>query len=96
MVQELGSFVEGFGDPTTQTSTPKSMEEVAAEVMKADKVAQLFPTMAIVSLNMWNLTLEVNTLKNILVTGEKEKAMLQEELDKEREFQNGYKHNVEI
>ncbi len=45
---------------------------------------------------MWNLTLEVNTLKNILVTGEKEKAMLQEELDKEREFQNGYKHNVEI
>ncbi len=28
--------------------------------------------------------------------GEKEKAMLQEELDKERNFQKGYKHNVEI
>ncbi len=48
------------------------------------------------SLNMGSLTLEVNTLKNILVTGKKEKAMLQVELDKERNFQKGYKHNVEI
>jgi len=45
---------------------------------------------------MGNLILELNTLKNRLVTGEKEKAMLQEELDKERDFQKGYKHNVEI
>jgi hypothetical protein len=43
-----------------------------------------FQTMAIVSLNMGNLTLEVNTLKNRLVAREKEKAMLQKELDKER------------
>ncbi len=28
--------------------------------------------------------------------GEKEKAMLQEELDKDKDFQKGYKHNVEI
>jgi hypothetical protein len=40
--------------------------------------------MAIVSLNMGNLTLDVNILKNMLVMGEKEKAMLQEELVKER------------
>jgi hypothetical protein len=52
--------------------------------------------MVIMSLNMGSLTLEVNTLKNILVTGKKEKAMLQVELDKERNFQKGYKHNVEI
>jgi bacterioferritin (cytochrome b1) len=52
--------------------------------------------MAIVSLNMGNLTLEVKTLKNRLVMGEKEKAMLHEELDKHREFHKGYKHNVEI
>jgi hypothetical protein len=32
--------------------------------------------MAIVSLNMGNLTLEVNNLKNRLATREKEKAML--------------------
>ncbi len=91
MVHELGSYVEGFGDPTTQTSTPKFVEEVATEVMKANKVDELFQTMAIVNLNMGNLI-----LKNKLVTREKEKAMLQEELDKERDFQKGYKHNVEI
>ncbi len=76
MVQELGSSIEGFGDPITQKSTPKSMEEVVAKVMKVDKEAELFQTMAIVSLNMGNLTLEVNNLKNRLATREKEKAML--------------------
>ncbi len=40
--------------------------------------------------------MDVNTLKNILVMGEKEKVMLQEELDNEREFKNKYEHNVEI
>ncbi len=89
MVQELGSSAKGFKDPTTQTSTPKSMEEVAIEVMKADKVAELSQTMAIMSLNMGNLTLEVNTPKNRLAKGEKEKVVLQEELDKERYFQKG-------
>ncbi len=64
--------------------------------MKADKAIELFQTMAIVSLNMGNLTLEVNIMKNILVAWEKEKAMLQEELDKEKDIQKGYKHNVEI
>ncbi len=92
----MGSFAEGFGDPTTQTSTPKSMEEVVVEVMKVDKVVDLLQTMAIVSLNMGNLTLELNIIKNKLVVGEKEKAMLQEELNKERNIQKGYKHNVEI
>ncbi len=45
---------------------------------------------------MGNLILEVNTLKNRLAIGEKEKAMLQKELDKERDFQKRYKHNMEI
>jgi hypothetical protein len=47
------------------------VEEVAAKVMKANKVVELFQTMAIVSLNMGNLILEVNTLKNKLVKGGK-------------------------
>ncbi len=64
--------------------------------MKVDKATELFQTMAIVSLNMMNLTLEVNILKHKLVTREKEKAMLQDKLDKERVFQKRYKHNVEI
>jgi hypothetical protein len=75
MVHELGLFAKGSGNPTTQASTPKFVEEVTAELMKVDKVDELFKTMAIVNLNMGNLTLEVNTLNNKLVTGEKEKAM---------------------
>jgi DNA gyrase/topoisomerase IV subunit A len=54
--------------------------------MKAYKATELFQTMAIVNMNMGNLTLEVNSLKNKYATWEKEKAMLQEELDKERYF----------
>jgi hypothetical protein len=68
MVQELGSSIEGFGNPTTQTST-KFVEEIVVEVMRADKAVELFQTMAIVSLNMRNSTLEVNTLKNKLDKG---------------------------
>jgi rRNA pseudouridine-1189 N-methylase Emg1 (Nep1/Mra1 family) len=64
--------------------------------MKINKMAELFQIMAIVNVNTGYLTLEVNTLKNILATRKKEKAILQEELDKERDFQKGNKHNVEI
>jgi hypothetical protein len=77
MVYELGSSTKGSRDHPTQTSTPNFVKEVAANVMKVDKATKLFQTMAIMSLNMGNLTLEVNTLKNRLVMGEKEKAMLQ-------------------
>ncbi len=66
MVQELGSLVEGSIEPMTQISTPKFVEEVAAKIMKVDMASKLFQTMSIVSLNMGNLTLEVNTLKNRL------------------------------
>jgi hypothetical protein len=51
------------------------VEEVATKVMKVDKTIELFQTITIVNLNMGNLILEVNTLKNRLVVGEK-KAML--------------------
>ncbi len=52
--------------------------------------------MAIVCLNMGNLILEVNALKNRLATREKEKEVLQEELGNEKDFQKECKHNVEI
>jgi hypothetical protein len=96
MVHELRSSIEGSRDPTTHISTPKFVEEVNVEVMKAYLTVELFQTMAIVSLNMGNLTLEIDTLKNILAIGEKEKVVLQEELDKEKYFQKGYKNNLEI
>jgi len=91
MVQKLGSSTEGSKDPMAQIITPKFMEEVATKVMKADKATKLFQTMAIVSLNMKNLTLEVSTLKNKLVMGEKEKACYMRNWIR-RDFQKGYKH----
>jgi hypothetical protein len=72
------------------------MEEVDVEIMQAHNVVELFQIMAIISLDMGNLNLEVNILNNRLATREKEKAILQEELDKERNFQKEYKHNLEI
>ncbi len=57
MVHELGSSIEGSRDPITQTSTQKPMEQVVVEVTKAYKATELFQTMAIVSLNIGNLTL---------------------------------------
>jgi hypothetical protein len=52
--------------------------------------------MAIMSLNMGNLNLEVSSIRNRLAIDEKEKAVLHVELDKERDFQKEYKHNIKI
>ncbi len=41
---------------------------------------------------MGNLNLEVTSLKNAIE--KKEKVALQEELEKEKDFQEEYKHNV--
>ncbi len=48
------------------------------------------------NMNMGNLNLQVSSLKNRLATKEKEKVILQVELDKERDFQKEYKHNIQI
>jgi len=42
LVHELGSFAEGSNNPMTQTSTPKSVDKVATEIIQVDKVAELF------------------------------------------------------
>ncbi len=54
--------------------------------MQTYKAGELFQTMAIVNLNMGNLNLKVSSLKNKLATEEKEKAIPQVKLDKERDF----------
>jgi hypothetical protein len=62
----LGSSKEGSKNPTTQTSTPKFMEKEVVKMIQIIKATKLFETMAIVNLNMGNLNLEMNSLKNIL------------------------------
>jgi hypothetical protein len=90
----MGSSIERSKNLTTQTSTPKFVEEVVVEVMQANKAVELFQTMAIMSLNMGNLNLEVSSLKNRLVIEEKEMTILKVELAKNRDFQKEYKHNI--
>ncbi len=70
------------------------MEKEVVKMIQIIKATELFETMAIVNLNMGNLNLEMNSLKNILAIAQKEKATLQEELGKERDFQKEYKHNI--
>jgi hypothetical protein len=41
------------------------MEEVVTKVIQLDNAIELFQTMAIMSLNMGNLTMEGNSVKNI-------------------------------
>ncbi len=64
----------------------KVLEEVVAKVMQVDKAVESFQTMAIMSLNMGNLNLEVSNLKNILTTKMKEKVILQMKLAKDKHF----------
>jgi bacterioferritin (cytochrome b1) len=45
---------------------------------------------------MGNLNLEVSSLKNRVAIREKEKVVLHEELDKEKDFKKGYKHIMGI
>jgi hypothetical protein len=59
------------------------VEELVVEIMQTQKASKLFQIMVIINLNMGNLNLEVNNMKNI---GEKEKTIQHEELDKERDF----------
>ncbi len=75
-MQEMGSSTKRSKNPSTHISTPKFVEEVALEVMQTQKAIELFQIMAIVSLNMRNLNMEVSSLKNRLTIGEKEKALL--------------------
>jgi hypothetical protein len=42
MVQEMGSSIEGSRNPTTWTNIAKSVEEIVVELLKVDKIAELF------------------------------------------------------
>ncbi len=71
-MQEMRAFTKSYN---TDKYT-KAYKRRSCKVMQAYKASELFQTMAIVSLNMGNLNLEVSNLKNRLAIREKEKAVL--------------------
>ncbi len=72
------------------------MEEVVTKVIQLDNAIELFQTMAIMSLNMGNLTMEGNSVKNIWLQGRRRRQCWKKNWIKRKKFQKGYKHNVEI
>jgi hypothetical protein len=60
-------------EETPHNLTPKYVEELAEEVLGNNKTVEMFQAMAIVSMKMGNLSLEVKSLKNKLTLVEKEK-----------------------
>jgi hypothetical protein len=67
--------------------TPKSVE-----VLGGNKITKMFQAMAIVSLKMGNLGLEVKSLKTKLTTVEEEKQGLLKQIQKE---QQGYEEYIQ-
>jgi len=62
-------------EETSQNFTPKNVQYMADDVLKSNKIVQMFQVMAIINLKMGNLGLEVQTLKTKLgtiVEGEKQ------------------------
>jgi hypothetical protein len=62
-------------EETSQNFTPKNVQHMANDVLKSNKIVQMFQAMAIINLKMGNLGLEVQTLKTKLgtiVEGEKQ------------------------
>jgi hypothetical protein len=57
----------------SQNLTPKSMEELAKEVLGSNKIVEMFQTMAIVNMRMGNMGLEVMLFKTRLIKVEEEK-----------------------
>jgi hypothetical protein len=53
--------------------TPKYVEELVEEVLGSNKIAKMFQAMAIVSMKMGNLGLEVKSLKTKLIILEEDK-----------------------
>jgi hypothetical protein len=83
MKDKVISSSKGFEEETPQNLTPRSMEDLAIEIMEGNKNVKMFQAMAIVNLKMGNLGLEVQSLKTILTTIEGEKQQLLQHLYKD-------------
>ncbi len=73
MRNKMVSSGEGFREKTPHNFTLKFVKDMAIDVMESNIIIEMFQAMAIVSLKMGNLGLEVQSLKTKLtiVKGEK-------------------------
>jgi hypothetical protein len=73
MKDKVISLGKVFKKETPQNFTPRSVEDLAIEILEGNKNIEMFQAMAIVSFKMGNLGLEIKSLKTILTTIEGER-----------------------
>jgi hypothetical protein len=73
MKDKVVSSKEGSRGKTQQIFTPKYVEDIITNVMESNKSTEMFQAMAIVSLNMGNLGLKVESLETKLTMVEGDK-----------------------
>jgi hypothetical protein len=73
MKDKVVSSKEESRGKTPQIFTPKCVEDITIDVMGSNKTIEMFQTMAIVSLKMGNLGLEMESLETKLTMVEGEK-----------------------
>lgn len=81
-------------EETPQNLTPKFVEDMVARVLKNNKIVKMFQAMAIVSLKMGNLGLEVHSLNIRLTTLQGKKQGLLRQMQKEQEGHEEYKKRM--
>ncbi len=85
---------KGSKKPTPHNFTRKSMEDLIAKIMEANKITKMFQVMAVINYKMSNLGLQINTLTNILLGAKQENQELQKLRKKGVKAQAILKHVV--
>ncbi len=73
---------EGSKKPTPHNLKSKSIEDLIAKIMEANKITKMFQVMVVVNYKMGNLGLQISILKNRLLSAKQENQELQKSMKK--------------
>jgi hypothetical protein len=68
MKKHAVSSREGYKKPTPHNLKSKSMEDLIAKIMEANKITKMFWVMVVINYKMGNLGLQISTLTNRLLS----------------------------
>ncbi len=77
MKKHAVSSREGYKKPTPHNLKSKSMEDLIAKIMEANKITKMFWVMVVINYKMGNLGLQISTLTNRLLSAKQENQELQ-------------------
>ncbi len=73
---------EGSKKLTPHNLKSKSIEDLIAKIMEANKITKMFQVMVVVNYKMGNLGLQISILKNRLLSAKQENQELQKSMKK--------------